>query len=438
MDNLKQPPNSLEAEQAVIGAVLLQPACWDEVSFLTADDFYLLRHRNIWRILQSGESSRDPVSVLMAMDDAESRIYVGDLARNTPSAANAKVYAQIVRDRHMLRRLMSECLQIISSIDNDSRPADVIAGAAKRIESITDYAITGPGLRHIMEVSADWYERMDQRNKTHAVAGLNTGFHALDRRWGGMRGGQVIVIAGRPKTGKTTLALNIAEHVAQTAPVAVFQMEMSEGEMADRIIASSGKIELSEIRGGYLSGESLQCALEAFGRLKGTSLYLDATPRQTIDYIRAQSKKFVKERGKGLIMIDYLGLIRTDAKSRTKNDEIAELSRDIKLLAKEADCPVILLCQMNRAVEREKRKPQLSDLRDSGAIEQDADIICFTHKDDVEQTYSEIVTRAMRSGEPGTDYLTCRFNLGRFESAPEGWFPEVKKSNKKKDDWGDA
>ena len=142
-----------------------------------------------------------------------------------------------------------------------------------------------------------------------------------------------------------------------------------------------------------------------------------------MDYIRMHSKAFVKKRGKGMIMIDYLGLIRSNSTSKTKNDEIAEISREIKLLAKETDCPVILLCQMNRAVEREKRKPVLSDLRDSGAIEQDADVVCFTHKDDPEQNYSEIITRAMRSGQPGTDYLMADFGVSRFNEPEEFWQP---------------
>lgn len=423
MESRKQAPHSIDAEQAVIGAVLLSPASWDQVSFLRPDDFYLSDHKAIWQHLQTDESSRELVSLLSSCRTVDQRVYIGELARNTPSAANCKAYASIVRDRAVLRRLAAECADILAGITNDCRPADVIASASRRIEAVGEQATIGNGPRHIHDITADWYADLTDRMSGKAIAGIPTGFKAIDERWGGLRPGQVIVIAGRPKTGKTTLAVNIAEHVARTKPVAIFQMEMAEMEMADRAVSSTGSVYIKRLREGTVSEDDLHRVVSAIHVLKQSKLFIDATPRQTIDYIRVQSRKFVKENGAGLLLIDYLGLIRTDSKFRSKNDEIGELSRDIKLLAKETGCPVILLCQMNRAVEKEKRKPMLADLRDSGAIEQDADVICFTHKDDPEQNYSEIITRAMRSGEPGTDYLLCDFGMSRFTEPYSGWVP---------------
>lgn len=424
MDNLKQPPHSIEAEQAVIGAVLSFPGCYAEVEFLRADDFFMGDHRTLWSRIRSDESMRDVVTMMTATEDRELMIYIGELGRNTPSAANVKVYARVVKERAMLRRLMTECMSVMSSISNDAKASDVVAGAVRRFQAIGDGAVIGDGPRHVFEIAESWYVDFKERSKNHGMVGLSTGIASLDARWCGLRGGQVVVIAGRPKTGKSTLALNIAEHISRDHPVAVFQMEMSENEMIDRSIASHGRVSISAIRAGTaLSDEGGDRMVSAFAALKSSKLYIDATPRQTVDYIRMHCKAFFRRHGKGAIVIDYLGLIRSDGMSRTKNDDIAEISRDIKLLAKETDCPVILLCQMNRNAEKEKRKPQLSDLRDSGAIEQDADIICFTHKDDPEQNYSEIITRAMRSGQPGTDYLLCDFGISRFTQPPEYWEP---------------
>ena len=424
MDERKEPPHSFEAEQAVIGSILLSPTCYTEAEFLLPEDFFRLDHRHLWTLIRSGPEMRDPVAMMTATVDLDTKVYISEIARNTPSAANVRMYATIVKERAMLRRVMRECLEVIGSINNDAKAADVVSGALRRFELIGEGAVVGEGPRHIHDLATEWFAEYSERVNGSGVVGLSTGFADLDARWGGLRGGQVIVLAGRPKTGKSTLALNIAEHIARTHPVAVFQMEMSAFEMVDRTLASTGQISISALRNGQRDDEHANDLLyTALANAKSLNLYVDATPRQTIDYIRMHSKAFVRKYGKGAIVIDYLGLIRSEGNARSKNDEVSEISRDIKLLAKETDCPVILLCQMNRNVEKEKRKPQLSDLRDSGSIEQDADIIAFTHKDDPEQDYSEIVTRAMRSGQPGTDYLICRFGESRFATPHEGWFP---------------
>ena len=432
MANLKKPPHSADAEQAVIGSVLMSPAAWSDVSFLRPDEFFLSDHKAIWQELSDHESSRDFVTLVTKCKTTEQRVYIGEIMRGVYVPANAKVYAEHVRNHATMRTIIRECYAVADLAWSSTRAADVLAEAGRMFAAIGEGAVVGAGPRHIHEIAQEWYQTFSDRMNGLIPPGISTGFQNLDERWSGLRGGQVVVIAGRPKTGKTTLALNIAQHIAKDRPVAVFQMEMSSNEVADRAISSGGGIGIQKIRNGTTEGEDLDRLVAAIHTLKCSHLYVDDTPRQTIDYIRMHCKAFVKRYGKGAIMIDYLGLIRSDKRSSNKNDEVAELSRDIKLLAKETDCPVILLCQMNRAAEREKRKPQLSDLRDSGAIEQDADIICFTHKDDPEQNYSEIITRAMRSGQPGTDYLMCDFGMARFTMPYQGWEPPQQQAKSRK------
>jgi replicative DNA helicase len=423
MSNWTVPPHSLEAEQAVIAAVMSSPSCFVEVEYLQPEDFFRHDHQVLWRAIRANPEARDTVGLMTSVQDADLRAYVVDLARGFASAANVAVYGTVVKERAILRRLMAECMAVMGSIKDNAKPADVIAGAVRRFEQLGQGAVVGAGPRHVFDLAPAWMDDFRQRAHSHGMVGLSTGFLNLDRRWQGMRPGQMIVVAGRPKTGKSTLALNIAEHVARTKPVAVFQMEMSAGEMIDRSVASHGRVDIGAIRDGSALEEFGDNVTVAFSALKSSNLYIDASPRQTMDYIRMHAKAFVRKHGEGLLVVDYLGLIRSDSRSSTRNDEVAEISRDLKLLAKETNCPVMVLAQMNRNVEREKRKPQLSDLRDSGAIEQDADVICFTHKEDQEQQYSEIITRAMRSGQPGTDHLLCRFNMARFETPSDDWTP---------------
>lgn len=423
---LKKPPFSIESEQAVLGAVLLSPKCWDDVSFLTPDDFFRHDHRTIWEAMRAAPENRDAVALMSILGDKELMIYLGELARTTPSAANAAMYAGIVRERKILREFIRECGEAISAAYDNAKPSGLIADHARKVDGLLSGAIQTSGLRHISDVAADWYTNIRERSVTGKVAGIETGFLFLDKRWGGLRDATVTVLAGRPKTGKTTLALNIAEHVSRSHPVAVFQMEMGEDEMADRLISAISEIRLDEIRGGVLSDGSMDKLISAHGSMSRLALHLDATPRQSIDYIRLNAKQFARKHGKPVIFIDYLGLMDMGEKNGNRNEAVSNTSREIKLLAKELRCPIVLLSQMNRNAEREKRKPQLSDLRDSGSIEQDADIVCFTHKDDETQDFSEIITRAIRSGSPGTDYLMCRFDVGRFETPDRDWQPPEK------------
>lgn len=414
---------SVEAEQAVVGAVLTRPQVWDDVAFLTDEDFAIHDNREIWSQMRRGEGFRDFVNLVTMADSVERKVYLGDLARNSVHAGNVKFYAQIVRERASLRKLSAACMSILSRLDATTPAADAIAGAMRDIEAIGESAVIGKGPRHISEIGGEWYESFKSRAASDGrMVGLSTGFRDIDARWGGMRGGQMIVVAGRPKRGKSTLAANIAHHVARTSPVLVFNMEMSALEMIDRAVSYEGQIDVGDIRNGTLKREAWDGLFDAWTGIAATKLHIDDTPCQTIDSIRMSAKAFVKRHGKALIVIDYLQLIRGDQR-QSSYERVSEISRGVKLLAKECDSPVIALVQMNRSIEAANRKPQLSDLRDSGAIEQDADVVAFCHQDSDEQDFCEFITRAMRSGQAGTDYLMRDFRLSRFVTAQENYAP---------------
>lgn len=429
-DHQRKPPHSIEAEQAVIGSVLMTPSVWDDVAYLREEDFFLHAHRELWATMHRGEQFRDLVNLIVTCQNKEQQLYVGELARNTISAANAKFYAQTIRERSSLRKLMAVAIGIFGSINETTSAADAVSGAIRDIEAIGEAAVTGKGPRHIGEIGGEWYEIFRERTQSSGkLVGLPTGFDAIDERWGGMRGGQMIVIAGRPKRGKSTLAANIAQFVAMNNPVLIFNMEMSSIEVADRAVSYQGRIDIGKIRNGTLSEDDYTELPHVWQTVKGSRLYVDDTPSQTIDAIRLASKVFVKRHGQTLIVIDYLQLIR-GKQDQGSYERVSEISRGIKLLAKETNCPVIAVVQMNRSIEGANRKPQLSDLRDSGAIEQDADIVSFVHQDEEDQEHCEFITRAIRSGEAGTDFLLRNFSRSRFEPAPFGYTPKPKEKPK--------
>lgn len=422
---------SLEAEQAVIGSVLIAPQVYDDVASLLPDDFATEDHRKLWAAIREDESCRD--FLVLGTRFPALRVYVCEMARNTPGAANAKFYAQVVKERAGLRALASACTRILSRLNGSQKAADAIGSAMREIEAVGAGAVVGSGPRHVGELAPAWYDAYLQRaNSQGKIVGLSTGFQVLDERWSGMRGGQMIVIAGRPKRGKSTLAANIAQYVAREHPVCVFNLEMGANEIIDRAVASEGLIKISDITRGKSNDDHYHDSMiSAWASVKSSRLYIDDTPVQTIDTLRLHAKAFQRKHGKGLFVVDYLQLISGE---ENPYQRVSNVSRGLKLLAKETDCPVIAIVQMNRAIDSASRKPILSDLRDSGAIEQDADIVCFCHQDKDEQEHSEIITRAIRSGAPGTDYLGRDFGRSRFVELPEGWapMPETIKEGRRK------
>lgn len=417
---------SLEAEQAVIGSVLIAPQVFDDVSSLVPADFATEDHRKLWTAILASESNRDYLAIGTLFPDL--MIYAAEMAKNTPSAANAKFYAQIVKERAGLRALASACTRILSGLHGSRRAADAIGSAMREIEAVGAGAVVGSGPKHIGDLGAQWLVEYERRVASEGrIIGLSTGFQALDERWGGMRGGQMIVIAGRPKRGKSTLAANIAQHVAANHPVCVFNLEMGANEIIDRTVASTGSIRVGDIIAGKSNDDEYHGKLvDAWHIVKTSKLYIDDTPVQTIDTLRLHAKAFQRKHGKGLFVVDYLQLVSGDDNPYQR---VTAISRGLKLLAKETDCPVIAIVQMNRAIDGASRKPILSDLRDSGAIEQDADVVCFCHQDKDDQEHSEIITRAIRSGSPGTDYLGRDFSRSRFVELDSDWQPPEAEHN---------
>lgn len=419
---MSNPLVSVEAEQAVIGSVLLAPQVFDDVASLQSEDFAIEENRTLWGLIRKSEQNRDLVGLITSCRDLSA--YIGELVRNTPSAANIRFYASVVQERATLRRIAAAATKVAGVVSNGSLDAaSALAMAIREIEGVSNGAGVEKGLSHIGDLACEWNTEFQRRMMAGGeIIGLSTGFGNLDRRIQGMRGGQVIVIAGRPKMGKSTLAMNIAQNVSRDHPVALFNLEMGATELIDRAVSYFGRLPLGQIRNGQLHPDSTDYLISACQQIKESRLYINDTPAQTLDGIRLNAKAFVKKHGHGLIVIDYLQLVRIPS-IKNRYEEVSEVSRGMKLLAKETNCPVIALSQMNRAIEGASRKPQLSDLRETGAIEQDADIVAFAHKDDVEQDYVEIITRAHRNGAPGTDYLGCEFSLSAFRELPEGWEP---------------
>lgn len=421
--SMREPPYSLEAEQAVIGSILSDPSRIDDCAMLVPEDFYHHKHRELWRIIKSQEYL-DMTAVMMAVDDRELMVYAGDLLRSNGFISSLSRYAKVIRDRAISRRLIAETMNFIGNLYDAENATEAVQQFVRGVDAIGAGGIIGAGPRHVGEVAAQWHQTYKQRTDRSGPIGLQTGFPTLDRRLGGLRGGQLVVVSGRPGTGKTTLAMNIAEHIANDHPVAAFQMEMSDVQVIDRAVASLGSIDYGKIRSGaMLDQDEYDSLIHAVSRLKSSRMYLDTTPRQSVDYVRTHAKTFVKRHGPGCIVVDYLTLMKNDrAQKGWREDQvIGDMTRDMKLLAKETDSPVILLAQMNRDAEKSGRKPQLSDLKGSGAIEADADVIMFTHKDDPDQNFSEIVTRKHREGQIGTDYLLCEFDRSRFAETPSDW-----------------
>ena len=423
MANLKIPPHSLESEQAIIGSVLLTPAVWQDVEHLRPDEFYIAVNRRIWELFWASEKHRDLFGLMDALEDPEHKVYAGELMRSNPGPAMAKVYAQTIHERYLSRRLISAASSILE--DAWKLPAtDAMSAAQRQLDSVSIVSAIGAGPRHVSEIGGDWYaeykERVALRGK---IVGLSTGFRDLDARWGGLRAGQMIVVAGRPGTGKSTLAANIAQYCARQVPVLVFNMEMSASEMIDRAMASEGPISLSGIRNGTLDDDHTRALVDVWAAFASAKLYIDDSAAQTVDSLRLTAKSFVNKHGRGLIVVDYLQLIRGDG---TEYERVSEASRGMKLIAKETGCPVIALAQMNRQIEVGAREPVLADLKGSGSIEQDADVVCFTHHESEESGWCKIITRKIRSGVPGADCLSKQFDVARFRDTPEGWEPPEK------------
>lgn len=436
---LKIPPHSIEAEQAVLGGVFLDQDAWDKVAVLVGEeDFYRLDHRLVFRALGALSEAGEPTDIVTAaewlenhqlLDQAGGMQKLAALAQNTPSAANIGAYADIVRKRSVLRQLIAATARINDTVFNPKgKPGEQILDEAE--QAIFEIAERqGKRLRKykpITELLADARDRIDTLSKQkNPITGLPTGYLDFDRLTAGLQPADLIIIAGRPSMGKSALAINIAEHVAIQAQksVAVFSMEMPGEQLAMRMIGSLSRIDQQKVRTGNLDDEDWPRLTSTVGLVQEARLFIDDTPALTPAELRARSRRIARDHGLDLVIVDYLQLMQVAGTTENRATEISEISRALKGMARELGAPVIALSQLNRSLEqRPNRRPLMSDLRESGAIEQDADVIVFIYRDEVynkdspDKGIAEIILAKQRNGPIGLVKLAFRGRYTRFES----------------------
>ena len=443
---LRIPPHSIEAESSVLGGLLLDNGAWDRVGdLLTESDFYRYEHRMVFGAIGALVNASKPADVITVFEQLQSQgkaeeigglSYLNSLAQYVPSAGNIRRYAEIVRERAILRKLVSASDEISTSAFNPKgRPvAAILDEAEQKIFDIGEEgARTKQGFQAMDSLVVALLDRVQEMaDNPNDVTGVPTGFYDLDRMTAGFQAGDLIVLAARPSMGKTALAINIAEHVAlnEGLPVAVFSMEMGAAQLAVRIVGSIGRIDQSHLRTGKLTDEEWPRLTEAIERLRTISLHIDETAGLTSSELRANARRLSRQCGKlGLIVVDYLQLMSgSSSDGENRATELGEISRGLKMLAKELQCPVIALSQLNRSVEtRPDKRPMMSDLRESGAIEQDADIIMFIYRDEYytkdackEPGVAEIIIAKQRNGPTGMVKLAFLKPITKFESLAAG------------------
>lgn len=446
LDNLKVPPHSIEAEQSVLGGLLLDNSAWDRIAdFLSQADFYRFDHRMIFQCIARLISDTKPADVVTVYEmlqvagkaeEVGGLAYLNSLAQNTPSAANIRRYAEIVRERSVLRKLVTVADEIATSAfaPKGREVRELLDEAESKVFAIAEEGARGQkGFQEIQPLLTQVVERIDElyhRDTTTDVTGVPTGFIDLDRMTSGMQPGDLIIVAGRPSMGKTAFSLNIGEHVAveQGLPVAVFSMEMAGTQLAMRMLGSVGRLDQHRLRTGRLLDEDWPRLTHAIQRMNDAQLFIDETPALNPMELRARSRRLARQCGQlGLIIIDYLQLMSGSGGGENRATEISEISRSLKGLAKELNCPVIALSQLNRSLEqRPNKRPVMSDLRESGAIEQDADVILFIYRDEVynpdsqDKGTAEIIIGKQRNGPIGTVRLTFLGQFTKFDNFSGG------------------
>ena len=443
-DALRVPPQSIEAEQAVLGGLLLDNSTWDAIADrLRAEDFYRRDHQQIFSAIAELSARSEPSDAvtlaehLAAKGEAEDTgglAYLASLARDTPTAANIRAYADIVRERSLLRQLIRVSGEIAASAyGSEGRPAtELVDEAERRVFEIAEQGRrSGSGFVPLRDILGATIDRLDMLHANKGqLTGVSTGYDDLDRMTAGLQPGDLIIIAGRPSMGKTTLALNIAENaaIAANTPVAVFSMEMSREQLSMRMVSSLGRVDLSHLRTGNFGDEDWARFNGAIAQMKTAPLYIDDSGALTPTEVRARARRLKRERGGlGLIVVDYLQLMQVAGTKENRTNEISEISRSLKALAKELHVPVIALSQLNRGVEqRTDKKPVMSDLRESGAIEQDADIIVLIYREEVYEPdtprkgIADIIIAKQRNGPTGEVHLTFLGKYTRFENLATG------------------
>ena len=444
---LKLPPHSIEAEQSVLGGLMLDNNAWDAVSEVVVDkDFYRQEHRLIFRMMSKLVENTSPLDVI-TLSEALSKTneleavgglsYLGELAKNTPSVSNIKAYADIVRERSILRQLISVANGIAGdAFDTGGRSStEILDDAERKVFQIAEERPNTVGPKEVNPLLTKAIERIDELyHSDNAITGLSTGYSDIDTMTAGLQPSDLIIIAGRPSMGKTTFAMNIVEHavIQGDKPVIVFSMEMPGESLIMRMLSSLGRIDQTKIRTGQLDDDDWPRLTSAVSLLKDKKLFIDDTPSLSPTDVRSRARRIAREHGQpALIMIDYLQLMQVKERSENRVGEISEISRSLKALAKELHVPVVSLSQLNRSLEqRPNKRPVMSDLRESGSIEQDADVIAFIYRDEVynedspDKGIAEIIIGKQRNGPIGTRRLAFIGKYTRFEDLAHGNYDE--------------
>jgi len=444
-DGLRVPPHSVEAEQAVLGGLLLDNSTWDAIADrLNAQDFYRRDHQQIFAAIAELAARNEPSDVVTLAeylaakghgDETGGLAYLAGLARDTPTAANIRAYADIVRERSQLRQLIRVSGEIAASAyASEGRPAsELVEEAEQRVFAIAEQGRrTGSGFVPLRDVLGATIDRLDMLHQSQGqLTGVSTGYNDLDRMTAGLQPGELVIVAGRPSMGKTTLALNMAENaaIAGGKAVAVFSMEMSREQLSMRMISSLGRVDQSHLRTGLFGDEDWARINGAIAQMKTAPLYIDDSGALTPTEVRARARRLARDTrgGLGLIVVDYLQLMQVPGTKENRATEISEISRSLKALAKELKVPVVALSQLNRSVEqRTDKKPVMSDLRESGAIEQDADLIMLIYREEVYEPdtprkgIADIIIAKQRNGPTGEVHLTFLGKYTRFENLATG------------------
>ena len=435
----RQPPHSEDAEQSLLGGIMLEERAWDQIAdIVSGKDFYRPDHRLIFAAMEELVERNQPLDAITVgdhlqrqgkLDDAGGRAYLARLVGNTPGAANIRRYASIVREHAMLRQLIEVGGDIAASaFESEGRQVEeLVDQAEQRVFEIAERGQrSGAGFIAVKDMVQPSIDRLDALSKSEGgITGVATGFEDLDKLTAGLQAGDLIVIAGRPSMGKTTLALNIAENAAigHNLATGIFSMEMPKEQVAMRMIGSIGRVNQSHLRSGRLTEDDWTRINSAGSMMSQAPIFIDDAPGLTPIEVRARSRRLKREHGLGMVVVDYLQLMQVGGSIENRATEISEISRSLKSLARELNVPVVALSQLNRSVEqRNDKRPVMSDLRESGAIEQDADVIVFIYREEVydaetpRKGVAEIIIGKQRNGPTGTFLLTFKGEFTRFES----------------------
>ncbi len=438
-ESLRVPPHSIQGEQSVLGGLMLDNRAWDQVADRVAEsDFYRREHQLIFKAVAALAERTQPFDVVTlseelerydALAEAGGLSYLGTLAKDTPSAANIRAYADIVRERSVMRQLISVGTEIADSgFQPEGRDSQALLDDAEaKVFQIAEQHTRGEGFESIKSLLTKAVDRIETLfQKDEPITGLGSGFTDFDQMTSGLQPADLIIVAGRPSMGKTTFAMNVAENVAiqSQVPVAVFSMEMPGESLAMRMMSSLGRIDQHRVRTGKLEDDEWPRLTSAVSILAEAPLFIDDTPALSPIELRARARRLKREHGGlGLIVIDYLQLMQVPGHGENRTNEISAISRALKSLAKELEVPVIALSQLNRSLEqRTNKRPIMSDLRESGAIEQDADLVVFIYRDEVynedsqDKGSAEIIIGKQRNGPIGTVRMTFLGQYTKFEN----------------------